>query len=89
MDSLYRHRGNRALHDLRNAASLGALTPIEPCWICSAPAGSREHRVKRSDLAGVFSGDISQKNPLHFRSGVKKALIGSVKTDKMKFPPYI
>ena len=61
----------------------------EHCWICGAPADSREHRVKRSDLARVFTGNISQKNPLHVRSGAKKALIGSLKADRLKFPPDI
>jgi hypothetical protein len=44
------------------------MVAIAPrCWICGAPADSREHKPKKSDLKGVF-GSVSQKAPLRMHT---------------------
>ncbi len=54
------------------------------CWICGAPATSREHLIKASDMKLYFPG-ISQNNPVYKHSHKRKnILIGSRKSDQLK-----
>ena len=54
------------------------------CWICGADAGTREHRVKNTDLRRVF-GDVSQKDPIYFSiSDNKRIPVGSTRSHRLK-----
>lgn len=57
------------------------------CWICGAcNAGTREHRVKASDLKSLF-GTPNQKAPLYLNSNARQrnVRIGSLKSDRLKY----
>lgn len=59
------------------------------CWICGADGTSQEHRIKKSDLEMVF-GAPSQKVPLYFHDGKKKAKpVGSLNSKILKISPCI
>lgn len=40
---------------------------IEECWICGQPGNSREHTIKRSDLAALF-GAASEDDPIYLHT---------------------
>ncbi len=55
------------------------------CWICGDEATTGEHRIKHSDLKGLYP-NISQETPLyHRRDGIKQKYIRSIKSNKLKF----
>lgn len=57
----------------------------EKCWICGDPAGSREHRTKRSDLKSI-AGEPTQTDPLFLHTAKKRnRRIGSLNADALKF----
>jgi hypothetical protein len=52
------------------------------CWICGNEAGTREHRVKATDLRRVF-GAVSQKEPIYYSiSDGRPTPVGSFRSDK-------
>lgn len=55
------------------------------CWICGNFANSGEHKLKASDLKGLF-GNISQQKPLFLHTQTKRNLkVGSIKrSDALK-----
>ena len=62
-----------------------APNAVPPCWICGAPATTREHRAKASDLLSLF-GIPSQKDPLYFHTDKRRnRRVGSLKSDVLKF----
>jgi hypothetical protein len=49
-----------------------------PCWICGNPATTGEHRIKRSDLRGLFP-KASQSAPLRLNSStIKNRLVATL-----------
>jgi hypothetical protein len=61
----------------------------ELCWICGSPATTREHLIKRTDLAATF-GSLSQNRPIRVHSAKwRNRRVGSLKSDVLKFPPNL
>lgn len=56
---------------------------LDPCWICTNPANSREHLVKKSDLKMRF-GDVSQKHPIFLNKDKRRRPIGSLNAASLK-----
>jgi hypothetical protein len=66
-------------------------TPLlAPCWICSAPADSGEHRMKKSDMVraygkGPYRGGAA---PVHVFDGVQTAIQGP-RSNTLKYEPSL
>lgn len=60
------------------------------CWMCGAPADSREHIFKARDLKRFFDEDgyAPEALPFHFSVGGHRRIPGP-KSDRMKFPSII
>jgi hypothetical protein len=77
-----------AVKSVADANSILVVPPL-PCWICSGPGDSGEHKTKRSDLKAVF-GQPTQQQPLflHDRSR-KNQRVGSLDAKLLKSPGRI
>ena len=54
------------------------------CWICGAPADSKEHRIKASDVRRFFGG-VSRTTPIYFQGGARPNIpVGSAKSNRLK-----
>lgn len=60
------------------------------CWICGAPANSREHKIKKSDLKAVIGSPPTQANPIYIHTAARKnKRIGSLNADALKYAPSL
>ena len=56
-----------------------------PCWICTSPCKSREHRFKASDAKQLF-GKIDENNPVFSRNSVGSPVrIDSIDSNRLTF----
>jgi hypothetical protein len=60
------------------------------CWLCGAPAGSREHRLKKSDIVraygpGPYRGDHA---PMHVRGDDRRVVQGP-NSNRLKYAPSL
>lgn len=61
----------------------------ELCWICGAPATTREHILKASDVAQLYP-DLSEDNPVYLiNDGARPRRIYSKKNGRLKFRPSL
>lgn len=62
-----------------------------PCWICGAPADSREHKIKRSDLVRAFgqNGFREEGGVLHFIGGQLPSKLQGPDSKRIKYPPVL
>jgi hypothetical protein len=55
------------------------------CWICRAPASTREHRLKNSDLRAAFAKPSFSAPLLLHTADVRNRRVPSFKSDRLKF----
>ena len=61
------------------------------CWICGAPADSREHKIKRSDLVREF-GDGPYRDDdtlIHFMDGQDPRDLQGPNAKRLKYDPVL
>lgn len=61
-----------------------------PCWICGAPANSKEHRLKKSDIVRAYGrgGYKGQKRPVHVKNGQVSSFQGP-SAERLKYAPSL
>jgi hypothetical protein len=62
--------------------------PLRDCWICGAPANSREHKFKRSDLIRTFGRD-DKWDVHHFIEAKQRQLSKGSKSKRVKYARVI
>lgn len=62
-----------------------------PCWICGAPADSREHKIKRSDLVRAFGNGPFKDDGglLHFIDGQSPRELQGPNSNRLKYEPVL
>ena len=63
---------------------------MQQCWICGAPADSREHRLKKADLVRAYGGGPFRgpKRPIHISAGIQTEIQGP-RADRLKYEPAL
>jgi hypothetical protein len=60
------------------------------CWICEAPADSREHKIKRSDLVREFgTGAFDDGDLLHAVEGQRCRELQGPNSSRLKYQPVL
>ena len=81
-----------ACHAYENAADGGASDGVAEmtCWICGAPADSREHKIKKSDLKSMVGAKLTQADPIYLHTALRKnRRIGSLNANALKYAPSL